>query len=87
MDLFKVPLQYSVRHTSIRKFQVGEVVFLKSNPEWRMAVSKIEKELVSVTWKSKDGRVQIAKFPPECILQYKYAGLISWNSEHEISIN
>ena len=39
MDLFKVPLQYTVRHTSTKKFKVGEVVFLKSNSEWRMIVS------------------------------------------------
>lgn len=77
-DLKKCDLQYQVRHKSTDKFKVGEIVFLKSNPEWPMKVAFIDNEEVTCEWKNSLGNLEGASFPPECLLQYVYAGLIVW---------
>ena len=76
-DLFLCDLQYSVRHTNTDKFELGETVFLKSNPETPMIVLEITEEKIFTDF---------SDYPPECVLQYKYASLMNWN-EFEINLN
>jgi hypothetical protein len=84
--LKKVLYQYMIRHTNINKFKIGELVFLKSNPEHGMLVrslnirnNKVE-VLILVSG-------EIYSFVPEVLLQYKYSGLLILNDDYFISLN
>lgn len=75
-NIKKTDLQYEIRHHTTDKFKIGESVFLKSNPEWPMTVTHIGEKEVTTTWNNLYGTPQHASFPPQSILQYRYAGLI-----------
>lgn len=79
--------QYTVRHTSVDCFVIGELVFLKSNPECPMTVTSMTDKRVSTNWYSLDGKLQTCDFPPECILQYKYAGLQTYKLNTNVNFN
>ena len=86
-DLSKCSFQYSVRHNDVNLFKVGESVFLKSNPEHKMLVAKLNCDDVSVKWFDNSGNVQICNFPPECILQYKYSALKTFKDKFDVCLN
>ena len=53
-----------------------------------MVVYAINKDNVTVVLNSENNEFQIESFLPECILQYKYAGLITHKrSGYNISLN
>lgn len=78
--------QYTIKHDSVDEFKVGEEVFLKSNPEHVMSVLNLGDDMVGCVWFN-NGEVHKCTFPPECILQYKYAGLITLNKKYIVSLN
>ena len=79
--------QYTIRHTNANCFKIGEKVFLKSNPEHQMIVYFIEGNNVTTIWFTKTNEMQLCKFSPECILQYKYAGLLVYKQRHYVALN
>ena len=85
--LIKFPWQYLVTHKSTTDFKIGEKVFLKCNPDVPMVVSKIKEKTVTTTWLCSDGSRYSHEFVPECILQYKYAGLLVYNDKYNVSLN
>lgn len=86
-DLKKYDAQYMIRHHDVECFVYGQKVFLKSNPECPMRVYLINKTTVSTIWHTKTNKIEICEFPPECILQYEYAGLITYREKFNISLN
>ena len=88
-DLELCDWQYQIIHKFIGNFKIGEYVFLKSNLEFPIKVSFFLKnnEIVCI-WKDKVGVSQMDKFLPECLLQYKYSGLlISKDNRFKICLN
>jgi len=79
--------QHEIRHINTKLFSVGEKVFLKSNPECQMTVYSINKNNATVRWHNKKNEIEMCSFPPECILQYKYAGLLIYRKKFYVSLN
>jgi hypothetical protein len=86
-DLEACDWQYTVRHTDVNCFDQGEKVFLKSNPEHQMIVHSVNKGTITTIWHTKSNKAQTYKFYPECILQYKYAGLLTYRKKLCVSLN
>ena len=78
------PFQYFVRHETTLKFQIGDKVFLKSNPEYPLNVYDIDLKYIHCV---DDNGVIHNDFPPETLLHYKDAGLVVFNKEFMISLN
>ena len=70
-QLRKIPWQYQVRHEHTLNFNIGEEVFLKSNPDYPMKVVSVTPDLV---W-CRTQEDELEHFLPQTILQYKWAGL------------
>lgn len=87
-DLNKCDIQYQVRFESSLDFVVGEKVFLKSNPELPLTVTHVGIlfNSVEVMWMSNKS-INITKFPPQCLLPYRFAGLIIIKEKHYICSN
>ena len=68
--------QYTIRHKNTNNFLYGEKVFLRSNPEIEMKVRSVGTNTIHTKWQIRSGKVTTNNFPPECILQYRYAELI-----------
>ena len=83
-DLKLCDFQYEIKHNSIDDFKVGEEVFLKSNPETPMKVYGFSEDKKSVLTSMGDNKYS---FPPECLLQYKYAGLLIAKRKHKICLD
>lgn len=83
-ELKLMKYQYAVSHETPLKFKIGEKVFLKSNPEVVLVV--VDVTLDSVIVKVKNG-VEEMSFPPQCLLQYKFAGLIEYKRKFQICFN
>jgi len=81
-DLEVSKYQYLVRYHSTMSFRHGDIVFLKSNPNVPLKVTDISIKYVYCT----DGR-NTYEFIPESILHYKYAGLMIYNREFQVSLN
>jgi hypothetical protein len=79
--------QYTIRWHSVHDFKIGEKVFLKSNPDWPMEVCDIQDNKVLTCWNDIYGHKQCCDFPPECMLQYKFAGLITFKKKYQICLN
>lgn len=75
-ELVKVEYQFLIKHETPENFNIGEKVFLKSNPEIVLLVHSIKNDKVLCYWYS-NGEIQFSEFPPECVLQYKYRVLLS----------
>jgi hypothetical protein len=75
--------QYSIRHESVLKFQIGDVVFLKCNPDFPIKVIDIDilNNKVKCYWKNINHEKQYCDFPPETILHYRYASLVQARSK------
>jgi DNA-directed RNA polymerase subunit RPC12/RpoP len=86
-DLRLCDAQYTIRHMDVNCFVCGEKVFLKSNPEHPMTVHSVNKSTITTIWYTKTNEMQLCEFPPECILQYKYAGLITYRQKLCVSLN
>lgn len=82
--------QYVINLTKVSDFKVGNLVFLKSNPEVPLLITKLnlKSNEITVNWLSNDGIPQFIKFKPHMILPYKYAGLMKYkNFKFIISLN
>ena len=79
--------QYQIRHEQPNAFDIGECVFLKSNPEWPLIVYTLDDTFVYVVWKDIEDTVHADSFPPQAILQYRYAGLLIWRNSYRICLN
>lgn len=86
-DLRHSKIQYVVRHTSSNMFKAGESVFLKSNPEVKLIVFDTSDKEVEVVHANDLACFEHMTFPPECLLQYRYAGLVELNKKYKICIN
>jgi len=86
-DLKLCDWQYTIRHTDINRFVSGEKVFLKSNPEQPMTVHSVNEKSITTIWYTESNEMQLCEFPPECILQYKYAGLLTYRQKLCVSLN
>ena len=86
-DLILCDWQYTIKHTNVNYFVQGEKVFLKSNPENLMTVHSINKRNITTIWYTILNEMQMCEFPPECILQYKYAGLLTYQKKFYINLN
>jgi len=75
-DLNLSDWQYAIRWHNTSEFKIGETVFLKSNPDQPMIICNIGEETITTVWKNNHNFSQTSVFPPECILQYKYASLL-----------
>lgn len=81
-DLNLCSWQYEIRHTDVNDFVIGEKVFLKSNPEHPMVVHSIgDKEVICEYMNSYN------PWSPECILQYKFAGLVIYKNRYKYCLN
>lgn len=79
--------QHTIKWKKTSDFKINEKVFLKSNINLILNVCDLDESDVTVTWLDKENKRQYTKFPPECILQYKYAGLITYQNRFKISLN
>jgi hypothetical protein len=61
------------------------MVFLKSNPEWPLKVFGVGNMLNHVLVLTPDNHIE--SFPPQCLLQYAYRGLLVWEKKLHISLN
>jgi len=86
-DLRHHHTQYKIRNKSIKDFEIGESVFLKSNPELPMIISRFKDDMVVCEWKTKGGESQSSTFNIHTILQYRYAGLVVYNQKYEFCLN
>lgn len=75
-DLVKVEYQFLISHKLSKNFNIGEKIFLKSNPEIIMTVHSIKNNMVLCYWYDNNYEMQFSEFPPECVLQYKYRVLL-----------
>lgn len=86
-ELIKVDFQYQVMWVSTFNFSVGELVFLKSNPELPLMVEAFGfGNKVIVSWLV-DGDKSYHGFSPELILQYKYRPLLIWKDKYKVCLN
>ena len=80
-DLIKATWQYIICHLTIDCFKIGEIIFLKSNPEYPMIMlSSVDNKIIC---EDLYGNYEI---PPQCLLQYKYASMLK-HENIEININ
>lgn len=79
--------QYTIRHTSVNDFVCGDKVFLKSNPEHSMIVHSINEKTITTYWYTKSNELSLCEFIPETILQFKYAGLMTYKEKYNMSFN
>jgi hypothetical protein len=79
--------QYTIRHSDTSSFVCGEKVFLKSNPELPMIIHSMEDNQVMTTWKDTSGNKRCHNFKPECVLQYKYAPLMTVRKIFSVCLN
>jgi len=86
-DLRLCDYQYQIKYTSTKSFKKGQVVFLKSNPGVEMVVHDINDKFVETIWYSSDGELQVVNTSPECLLQYKYAGLLIANKKFNVCLS
>lgn len=86
-DLRMCDWQYTVRHQNTSSFLIGEKVFLKSNPEQILSVTSIGKNSITVSWVDFRGGVLLHSFPPQCILQYRYASLFTYKKRFHVTLN
>lgn len=86
-DLMPLDWQYSVSHDKASCFKAGEAVFLKSNPNIKLTVHSANEATVTIIFQSESDRLQIHEFPPQCLLQYRYAGLLTYNRKYSVSLN
>jgi len=77
-DLQLSDWQYTIIHHSPTNFMCGEKVFLKSNPKYEMIVQYVNKNEITTTTEDLKHKFISCEFSPECILQYKYIGLITY---------
>lgn len=85
-NLGLVAWQYQIRHEDTVMFAVGELVFLKSNPEMPLTVKEVCSNDVVVCWLH-EGVEQSCEFPPECILQYRFAALKVYKQKFAVCFN
>jgi hypothetical protein len=83
MELGICDLQYKITHHSILDFKLEDILFLKSNSEWPLLYIGIYGRLIIV--RTPEGEYE--KFPPECLLQYKYRALIVYKKVWDICLN
>ena len=86
-DLNKCSWQYAVRHQSTDNFCVGENIFLGSNPEVPMIVLKVHEKEIYANVIDLLGNINTYTFPPQCVLQYKYASLIVYKDKYNVCLN
>jgi hypothetical protein len=86
-DLLRADWQYTINHKTTDKFKKGDKVFLKSDPEFTFEVMTVLNDKVIVFHKTHPGGCVITHFPPQCLLQYKYAGLMTGKRIISISLN
>lgn len=88
-DLKLCDYQYQIVHTNTKMFKAGQVVFLKSNPEIEMIVLDVKEKTVTVMFEINEKKKVWGKtdLQPECILQYKYAGLLIVNKKINVCLN
>lgn len=75
-------LQYKVCYDTTLKFRIGDKVFLKSNPEVPLEVFDVDNEKVHCRYKN-----EIIEYIPQVLVHYKYAGLMVYKREWDISWN
>jgi len=73
--LNETKIEYQIVHDYASLFKIGQKVFLKSNPKLILTVINIIDDLVEARWQ-KEGNTYKNYFPPQSLLQYKYAGLV-----------
>jgi len=86
-DLELNHIQYQISWLGTSNFKCREKVFLKSNPEFPLTVVKVGLESVFVRSERKNKKGELFAFPPECILQYKYAALIEYYRKYNLCLN
>lgn len=88
-DLIPCEWQHQIRHRSVDDFLLFEKVFLKSNPEFPIFVYLLDDESNKVIciWVDKEMGVTTESFSPECLLQYRFAGLMKYRRKFNICLN
>lgn len=86
-DLKLLDWQYTVVHHDTSSFKKGDLVFLKSNPEFPMTVTEVSGIYVHTTWKNAAGEVQRHGFIPQTILQYRYACFVTGRRKFHLCLN
>jgi len=81
-DLELCDFQYQIISKDVNDFEIGEEVFLKSNPEYPLKVYSIGKKEVNI-----GEYTSSYSFPPHCILQYRYRALLVWRRKYKICMN
>jgi len=85
-DLRKCKWQYTIRHTTTDDFDIFEIVFLKSNPEFPLMVVNYNDHNVECIPLSSQENIT-HDYPPEALLHYKHAGLLTYKEKYNISLN
>lgn len=79
--------QYTIRF-ELQDFRIGEIVFLKSNPEWPMFTCNFDGCNVVVEWESLSGEMQRAKIHPHCLMKYEYAAFQTYKmTDYHVCLN
>lgn len=82
-DLKVCDTQYQVNFDSTLYFNINDIVFLKSNPEFPLKVVDVDLDNVYCV----DKNDKKYKFIPQIILHYKWASLLILKRKWKISLN
>jgi hypothetical protein len=86
-DLVVLPWQYTIVYHDTSSFRIGDLVFLKSNPEFPMTVVDVTDMYVYTMWMNKQGEYQQHGFIPQIVLQYRYACFVTGKRKFHLCLN
>lgn len=84
-DLKVCDLQYQISFDNVLYFNIDDIVFLKSNPEFPLKVIGIN--LIFNEVYCIDNNKKEYKFYPQMILHYKWISLIIFKKRWKMSLN
>lgn len=86
-DLVKCDWQHQIKLHTFEDFVLNEDVFLKSNPEFPMAITGRDGNNIVCGWHDKNGKYHSTFFVPESILPYKYNCLVIGKGKFNVCLN
>lgn len=86
-DLVRLDWQYTTVWHNVTDFELGQKVFLKSNPEHQLVVHELGSNSVLTCFTNSKGDIQYLNFKPECLLQYEFACLVTYKKDFLVCLN
>lgn len=76
-------LQYKIRFDNTLHFQIGDIIFLKSQPHIPLKI--IDTDLYKIYCLDEDNNIY--DFYPQMILHYKWASILTYKKKWDIYLN